>query len=323
MTTDADMAEFMERTGSALVKEALGDTQEAMPTTQARNRLKNEAVISAGVPTQWGLAENGYIPCTETAPRLAPGAYSLSFRDIGLHLERRTITTDSLLRLPDSKSDSVIGEIERFWTLKERFTRFGFVHKRGFLLWGPPGSGKTSTVAFVTQQMVKDGGVVFIGTIPGPLAAGMAVLRQIEPERRLVVVLEDIDALLRKYGEAEFLSLLDGEASIDNVVFLATTNYPENLDGRVLNRPSRFDRVVKIDTPNKEARCVYLLSRGVEGDLAPWIELSEGFSIAHLKELIVCVCCFGEKLEEVAKRLRGMAKRPSSEQGGAVGFGAG
>lgn len=280
-----------------------------------------------GQPEQWAINGPGFVPVGSTAKKLPAGVYRLSVVNNQVTLVSQAITTDDLLRLPDSKSDMVIGEIERFWQMKGQFRKFGFSFKRGFLLWGPPGSGKTSTLAFITKQVVKDDGLVLHASsfAPGDVASMLQSLRKVEPERKLIVLMEDIDTVIARYGEANVLSLLDGEDSIDNVVFLATTNYPEHLDGRVINRPSRFDRVVKIDVPSPEARAAYLQSRALqlsEKDLDKWVAATDGFSIAHMKELIVGVFCYENKFEDEVKRLKSMARTPKSDSSdNAVGFG--
>lgn len=314
----SDIEEFMEASRNRTLPQAtLGRAEKSIQAPASASE------VPVGQPTQWSIVGNGYVPCNETAASLQPGAYHLNFvPNIGLHITRHTLTTDRLMRLPDSTSDLVISEIERFWTLKENFKQFGFTHKRGFLLWGPPGSGKTCTIAFVIKQMIETGGLVFLADFPAPLTAGMQALRHVEPNRRLLVVLEDIDTLIERHGEAEILAILDGESSIDNVMFLATTNYPERLDGRIVNRPSRFDRIVKIGTPNPAARKMYLESRGIKKDIEKWVELTNEMSIAHIKELIVSVACFGEELSVVAARLRAMARPPKSDhRDAALGFG--
>lgn len=276
---------------------------------------------------QYAKHGGGFVATTSTIRNLKPGVYRIDIVNQVAVFMPHDVVTDNLLRLPDSKSDEVITEIERFWTLKERFQKFGFSHKRGFLLHGPPGSGKTSTIAVVMKQMVADGGIVILGnTHPHTLSGMLQDLREVEPERPLVVVLEDIDTIIEQYGESETLSILDGESSVANVVFLATTNYPENLDGRVTNRPSRFDKVVQIGMPNADARRVYIKSRGMDltdDDLERWVETTAGFSVAHIKELVISVYCFGNDLEAEAERLAKMAKTPKSSDGKkGVGFGA-
>lgn len=297
-----------------------------MPACGSPSGAKTEEV-QAGQPTQYAGNGPGFVPVTPTIQRLAAGVYHIEVINQTATFVPHRLVTDTLLRLPDSKSDFVISEIERFWTLKEKFRALGFTHKRGFLLWGPPGSGKTCTVAVTMQQMVAQDGVVFLanGFHPSGFVRMLHAFRQVEPNRPCVVVIEDIDAFIREYGEQLVLSILDGEDSIDNVVYIATTNYPENLDGRVVNRPSRFDRVIPIDTPNAAARHVYLESRGLglsRDELERWVESTAGFSIAHLKELIIGVHVLGGSLADEVERLRTMSRQPKSDGGKAgVGFG--
>jgi len=273
---------------------------------------------------QYAVHGDGFRFSGSTAKKLPPGVYDVrSAQGVGVYLGIQNIVTDSLIRLSDSKSDEVIAEIERFWLLKDRFKQFGFVHKRGFLLWGPPGSGKTSTVSWIIKTMVSRGGIVIMGDWPEGTTDALGKIRKIEPERPVVVVMEDLDTIIQRHGESETLALLDGEASIDNVVFVATTNYPQNLDGRITNRPSRFDRVVKIGTPNAQARLQYLKSRKLplsESEYSLWVEKTEGFSIAHLKEVIVGTQCLMESFDKVIARLTSMKKKPRSEDGEALGF---
>ena len=129
--------------------------------------------------------------------------------------------------------------------------------------------------------------------------------------------MEDLDAIQQTYGEADMLALLDGDLQIDNVVFIATTNYPEKLDKRMVNRPSRFDIVRKISMPTPEARTVYLKARNPRiaktDELLDWVDATNEFSIAHLKELIVSVEALGQGFDQTIERLRVMIdKQPSS-----------
>lgn len=277
-----------------------------------------------GALVQYALHGQGYLPTTATKQRLDAGVYDIITTNSGNTLVKHEIVTDKLLRLPDSRSDEVIAEIEKFWTLKPKFQAYGFTHKRGILLWGPPGSGKTATISVIISQTIKNDGIVFIGNSVHPvnLSDILSKFREIEPERQLIVVLEDIDTIIENYGESEVLSIMDGEKSIDNVVFLATTNYPENLDGRIINRPSRFDRIVKIGMPSAAAREFYLRNRAIENDIdvPAWVAATEGFSIAHIKELIVGVCCYGNSFKSEVDRLRKMFNRTSSASDKSIGF---
>ncbi len=301
--------------GGYVASPALMNSQPAMAPKKKKTKYGNK--------TQYSMTGKGFTPCTPTKPLLPPGIYDIEWIDgVGLTFMPKNVMTDDLLRLPDSKSDLVIEEIEHFWTMKDEMLKYKFLHKRGFLLYGPPGSGKTSTCAVVMQQMVRSNGIVLMGNCsPTLLSRALADLREVERERPAVVIMEDLDSIIDKYGESEVLAVLDGESSVDNVVFIATTNYPEDLDGRIKDRPSRFDRVVEIGMPNPAARYLYLKSRNIEEEaIDEWVNVSEGFSIAHLKELIIGVKIFKEKLTTVAERLRSMSKSVTSSKKASVGF---
>jgi len=185
-------------------------------------------------------------------------------------------------------------------------------------MWGPAGSGKTATVNLLMNDLVKRGGMVVLVQQPGIAIKGLHELRRIEPDRPIIVVLEDIEEMIENYGEHGLLGLLDGEHQVSNVVVLATTNYPERLGERIINRPSRFDEVILVDMPSAKARYRYLkhvLKNTVpEEELQTWVAATDKLSVAHLRELVVATQCLGRPYAEVVDRLRRMKIRPNSEK---------
>lgn len=287
--------------------------------TEAREKKKEEKL---GALTQYASFGGAYTPTSNTIKTLPPDCYTLQMTmDGSIIFKPQKLVTDNLMRLPDSKSDEVVAEVSKFWGLKGKFKKFGFAHKRGFLLWGPPGSGKTSTVSITINDMVKGGGIVILGENPMILSKALGEFRAIESERPLAVILEDIDTIISNYGESGVLSILDGEAQVENVVFIATTNYPERLDGRVINRPSRFDKIVKIGMPNAQAREMFLKAKlettvtkdSKTGEVVDLVKETEGFSIAHIKEMIISTYCQENPVKEVLERLKKMKQKPSSD----------
>ena len=208
---------------------------------------------------QWQEGACGaFRPSAKTIPALPSGVYTPEMDQYGPFLLRKNIAADDLLELPDSVNASVLAAMGRFWASRDRYVKHGLLYKRGLLLWGPPGSGKTATVQLVIAQLLKQGGIVVLADNPRLLEILLAPIRQIEPARNLIVVLEDIDEIINSHGEKSLLSLLDGEAQVDNIVYLATTNYPDRLGARIVNRPSRFDERIFVGMPSAVARRSYL-----------------------------------------------------------------
>ena len=260
----------------------------------------------------WAVSGDAYIPCEEAVDALPAGHYVVDCNPTqGVFLRKQEFSIDDLIELPDSTAERVIQEIEHFWSLESHFREFGFLWKRGMLLWGPPGSGKTSTVQILARKIIERGGVAISIYQPSLAIVGMRIIRKIEPTRPILGLLEDIDAIVSRHGESDLLALLDGENQVDNIVYLATTNYPERLDPRFINRPSRFDVIRKIGMPSTEARATYILakSRGLADnldELTKWAGDTAGLSVAHLKELIISVEVFNADYEQSLVRLKTM-----------------
>lgn len=274
-------------------------------------------------PCQYAKNGGGYTPASYTIKQLPPGVYSVCFiNDMFTYMPEKVIT-DSLIKFPDSRSEMLLNEITNFWKLKDEFkngnalSKGGFLHKRGYLLFGPPGSGKTCLIKFVINDIVERGGVVLLGnTHPSNIVRGLKLLRTIEEDKPIVVLFEDFDALLENFDESEYLSILDGENSVDNVLFLATTNYPSKLDPRLYNRPGRFSDVVKIGMPTSAVRKLYLETYLKDpGDIDYIVEKTEGFSLDHLKALILGVYFEKKDLNREIERLKILFKPIKDDSG--------
>jgi SpoVK/Ycf46/Vps4 family AAA+-type ATPase len=106
-----------------------------------------------------------------------------------------------------------------------------------------------------------------------------------------VLVIEDLNWLLESVNVSTFLNLLDGIESkvTGGLLLIATTNYPEKLDPAINNRPGRFDVVVELPPPNREARGEFLARKLPDidpGVLEVIAAESEGVSFAHLQEIL-------------------------------------
>lgn len=282
-------------------------------------REKNELSSSY---CQWGCYPNGIFQATSiTRKNLPPNCYQVDANKNGLLFIAHDMKTDDLIKLNDEYSVNLLKEINDFWTLEDEFKKFGFLHKRGIILHGPAGGGKTCIVQMIIKDLINNfDGIVLIGNCsPGLIAEAIKQIKQVEPNRKIICLFEDIDAIIRRYSESDLLSLLDGETQVNNVLNIATTNYPEVLDKRIVSRPRRFDRRIKVNMPSAAVRKQYFESKvgdKIDSDeLEKWVNATEGFSFAALTELVVLTKCLKNNFEKSISDIRELIEcKISSDQ---------
>jgi ATP-dependent 26S proteasome regulatory subunit len=113
---------------------------------------------------------------------------------------------------------------------------------------------------------------------------------------RCLLILEDLDTLLTDENRSFFLNEMDGFASNDGIVIIASCNFPEKLDAAIMERPSRFDRKYHFELPGNSERSEYLSIFMKRFDAEVQLDESgleiiagqtNGYSFAYLKELYV------------------------------------
>lgn len=317
--------DFSSVVGTGVMRKGLNAACEPVPSYQ-QEQPQDPYKPNLSGRRSWAASDDVYTAIGDSHSTLPAGLYNCELNQFGPYLRKMTNNIDALIDLPDSESERLLEEIIQFRELKATFGEFGFLYKRGILLWGPPGSGKTVTIQQLLKLFVTDGdGIAVMIQQPDCATACLNMLRTIEPERQILAIMEDIDALIDRFGESGYLNLLDGESQLQNVVYVATTNYPERLDKRFVDRPSRFDTIRYIGMPTAAARRAYLVAKMPKVDGATvtrYVKETDGFSIAYLRELVVLTQCFGFNLDASIERLRKMHKnQPKSGQGDGSTFG--
>lgn len=272
--------------------------------------------------TQWSeIFFNTFVASGASKNKLPAGLYTIKRDDYGRYnFVKKSTETDELINFSDSVSDKILQEIERFWKLNKEFEQYKFLHRRGYLLYGPPGGGKSAIVQQIIEGIIKNNGIaIWADGRPYNVIEATNILRTVESERAIVVIFEDIDAIIDKWGESDILSYLDGEGNINKILNIATTNYPKKLDKRIVARPRRFDRVERIGMPSSSIRkefFKYKLKGLDEEELDRWTRDTKDFSFAALTDLIISVKCFKYSYEEAIEKLQKLlvAKFKDNEQ---------
>jgi hypothetical protein len=275
-----------------------------------------------GQPNQYALYGGGYMATTPTIKTLPPGVYDITADNRGVYVVPALPPSGLLLELPEMRSEEVIRVVDNFWASEKdykegnQFVIGGAQFKAGVMIYGPPGSGKSCTIKLISKKLVEKGGTVFFAsTNPEVVMSWLEDFARVEPNRKSIVILEDVDSLIDRFGEAHYLEMLDSAKTIDNVLFIATTNYPEKLDPRIYNRPGRFSHVIKIGLPTDNARRAFLQAVLKDHkDVDFIVENSKNFTIDHLSALLNAVYREKKPLEQEIKRLRTLFRVPKSDE---------
>jgi SpoVK/Ycf46/Vps4 family AAA+-type ATPase len=200
----------------------------------------------------------------------------------------------------------------RFAERESAYREAGLPFRRGVILGGPPGVGKTQVFRALTHALAGRYSVVWItpGTITWQCTVAdiFAFARMLRP---VLLLWEDLDLTVQDRSAnasnrelGELLAQLDGPESADGIITCASTNDVAALDKALSARPSCFDRVLHIDPPRVVARLRMLrrfASRieRLNADLAEVAEQTDGLTGADLRELVVgAFTCALDEAEE-------------------------
>ncbi len=208
---------------------------------------------------------------------------------------RRPMPREALI-LPEHTFDDVRRQVIGVARNRDRLRDAGQHLKRGLLLYGPPGVGKTHTVRYLIGELTGTTVVELTGDTLHLVKQACSIARTLQPA---MIVIEDVDLIAEQrdhyHGETPLLFTLlnemDGLDEDADVVFLLTTNRADLLEPALASRPGRVDQAVHIDLPDAESRrrLVELYRGSLDLDLSRLddvIARTEGVTASFLKELL-------------------------------------
>lgn len=224
-----------------------------------------------------------------------PGASTASGTELKFH-QLPSITRDKII-LPEGLLKRIERQTIDVGKYSESLKNAGRKLKRGVLLHGKPGTGKTLTAMYLSSEMKERTVLLVTGRGQGAIERACHFARWLEPS---MVLIEDVDLIAEARSQLqggntalllELLNEMDGLAEDLDVLFVLTTNRPEILEPALAARPGRIDQAYEVPLPDAECRrrLFDLYSKGLTlkvENLETFVKRTAGASGAFISELL-------------------------------------
>jgi SpoVK/Ycf46/Vps4 family AAA+-type ATPase len=200
--------------------------------------------------------------------------------------------------LPPETKDMLQRNTVRFFQNADVLLRSGRSLKRGILLHGKPGTGKTYTAKWLGQSLQGVTVVLITTEQLGMVKESCQLARMLAPS---LVIMEDVDLIASERDDSrhpayqvtlhQIMNEMDGIDSEAAVIFLLTTNRPDFLESAIASRPGRIDQAIEFPLPDEDCRqkLIDLYGRGLTLQLENPSEIVskiKGASPAFIKEFV-------------------------------------
>jgi ATPase family associated with various cellular activities (AAA) len=209
----------------------------------------------------------------------------------------RTVQREEVI-LPVKTLELLDRNVGDFLKQRHNLRNLGMPIKKGLLFYGPPGTGKTHTIHYLASQLKDHTTLLITAEQVGLLGTYMQLARFLQPA---MVVIEDVDLIARDrvhmHGPCDesllnkLLNEMDGLREDASILFVLTTNRPEQLEAALASRPGRIDQAIEFPLPDENGRqkLVQLYARGlrmIDEVAQRAVKKTRHASAAFIKELM-------------------------------------
>jgi len=255
--------------------------------------------------------EKDFYPSREVYTEIPSGFYSVKFsQEYGVYISKIKDKQDETLDIISSSYKKVKKDFDKFWSLEKKYKEYGLQYSRRVLLYGHPGNGKKYIAKRIANHFLqKHNGLVLYFEDVDDVKKAIRHIKEIEPNRKILVVMENVGILLEKFGIPAVASILKDISSEDNLYIISTTNHEERVSEYISDKPNMFDLKLEIGYPTLAERKKYIktfISKVDVSDSEKGVETiaedTDGLSLGYIRNLLESYFIYNydydKKLEE-------------------------
>ena len=280
------LSQFMEPRGGRVVQVEIGYLPGDHASAFARAFLQK--IQSAGEASRF---YRGKILSFEPSAGYDGMHSTMKVHDLPAVSREDVILSDATMRRLDA-------HVFEFDSHREGLKRLGQSTRKGILLYGPPGTGKTHVIRYISANLEGRSTILATAEQMPSIGQYIALARTLQPS---IVVLEDVDLVARAREEINsqktesllnrLLNEMDGLTPDADILFILTTNRPEDIEEALASRPGRVDEAIEIPLPDEECRRRLIALYGqalsfADGAVDEAVQRSGGGSAAYVKEMV-------------------------------------
>lgn len=257
--------------------------------------------------------EREYYISNENALTIPSGLYTMVYNEIhGYGLYSYALNTDEYIEFPSIPNSRIFENVNNFIESQKYFKQHKLLSQFGILLTGGRGCGLTSITNKIIQHAIDQNCIAIYVDVPETVGYLLDNLKEIEPDRTIICVIDTLDFLIYKNGGVDIiLDFFKQIKDYNNIIYVATANNIKNSD-----ITSSFDVSYGIKDLTLEDLIAYFEYKIGKEETEKY-KLNEYFStprlklnISSIKKIFTHLCVYNQPIKTLSLDSMGVGSKP-------------